>query len=126
MGEDISDWQRGEDTLPMRMTDYTMGLMHGKWESTVHVLHMYAVTKLCDCVDLEQEPMVGNDLGFLVGRNPFAVDRLAAKLLARAAEEEGKAVPPSALESSRRAAEYASETYGVLADTPVKKLEITA
>jgi uncharacterized Fe-S center protein len=122
-GEEITDWGRGEETLPVRMTDYAVGLMHGRWESTVHVLHMYDVTRLCDCVDMEQEPIIGLDLGFLVGKNPFAIDRLAADLAARAVEEEGAELSGSALRSAHKTAKYAEEAYGILAETPVETMQ---
>jgi uncharacterized Fe-S center protein len=124
-GEEITDWGRGEGTLCARMTDYTVGLMQGEWDSTIHVLHMYDVTGLCDCVDFEQEPLLERSLGFLVGKNPFAIDKLAADILARAAEEEGRSILRSSLESADRAARYARETYGILAETPVEMLKVT-
>lgn len=123
-GEEITEWGRGEETLPMRMTDYTMGLMHGKWESTIHVLHMYTITELCDCVDVHQEPMIARDLGFLVGRNPFAIDQLAAELLSRAAAKEGRDIDGSLLESAKRAAAYAEGAYGILSETRLETLEL--
>ncbi|MFQ6133921.1 MAG: DUF362 domain-containing protein [Armatimonadota bacterium] len=112
-GEDITDWQRGEDTLPLRMADYAMGLMNGKWEHTVHVLHMYSVTERCDCVDARQEPMLKHDLGFLVGRNPFAIDQIAADLLADALRSEGRPVDQSLLRTAARAASHVEDAYGM-------------
>jgi hypothetical protein len=121
-GEDITDWTRGEDTLPLRMTDYMMGLMAGRWEGVLHVLHMYTVTELCDCVDVCQEPLVRRELGFLVGKNPFAIDLLASRMLGEALAEEGVGLERPVLESAERAAAYARETYGVLAETEVERI----
>jgi len=112
-GEDIADWQRGQETLPLRMSDYTMGLMNGRWENTIHVLHMYAVTERCDCVNAAQKPMLKRDLGFLVGKNPFAIDQLAGGMLADALRDEGRRVDQSLLGTADRAASYVEEAYGI-------------
>ena len=63
-GAVIDDWQRGSETFAERMSDYVVGLMNGKWETTIHVLHLYAVTPLCDCVDQLQEPLLSRPLGY--------------------------------------------------------------
>jgi len=112
-GEDITDWQRGEDTLPLRMSDYTMGLMNGRWENIIHVLHMYSVTERCDCVNARQEPMLEHDIGFLVGKNPFAIDELAGRMLADALRDEGRPVEHSLLGTAQRAACYVEKAYGI-------------
>lgn len=128
-GEAIEDWERGEANLAERMTDYAVGLMQGKWDATIHVLHLYAVTPLCDCVDAAQKPLVRADLGFLVGKNPFAIDRLAGQLLAEAlsthATEDNARVDPAVLASAAAMAAYAHDTYGIVADPPVERLRAT-
>jgi len=117
-GEDITDWQRGEDTLPVRMADYTMGLMAGRWENTIHVLHMVTITERCDCLNVRQKPMLEHDLGFLVGRNPFAIDLLAARRLRDALPAERRAKVAPLLASAERTASHVKETYGVVTETP--------
>ncbi|MGD2094085.1 MAG: DUF362 domain-containing protein [Phycisphaerales bacterium] len=32
--EEINDWERGGETLPIRLADYTIGLMNGRWDNT--------------------------------------------------------------------------------------------
>lgn len=119
-GEDITDWQRGEDTLPMRMVDYAIGLMNGRWDNTIHVLHMYTITERCDCLDVRQDPMIERDLGFLVGKNPFAIDRLAGQLLANALREEGRGIDTD-FTSAQTSATYAEEAYGILPEPPLER-----
>ena len=123
-GREISDWVRGKDTLPSRMTDYVVGLMNGKWNSTVHVLHMYTVTEKCDCVDIKQEPLISRDLGFLIGKNPFAVDLIASRLLAREIAAESVDVDESVLRTAAVSAEYAYENYEIIPEAQVHKLFI--
>lgn len=120
----IEDWGRGQDTLPVRMADYTIGLMNGRWQSTIHVLHMYSVTERCDCLNVRQKPMLERDLGFLVGKNPFAIDRLAERMLAQALDEEGRKADGSLTGSAERTATYVLETYGIVADAPVETMAV--
>jgi len=124
-GKEITDWDRGGETLPVRMADYTVGLMNSRWGRAIHVLHMYAITKRCDCVNIRQEPLLKRDLGFLVGKNPFAIDKLASQILADALDQEGRRVDESLLKSAEITAEYVYETYGILADTPVNKTSLS-
>jgi len=123
-GEAIHDWTRGAATLCERMADYTVGLMQGKWATTVHVAHLYAATPLCDCVDAAQEPLLEGDIGFLVGKNPFAVDRLAGRLLRRALVEGGREVEEGPLGTAERTANYVQQAYGILAETPLERLPV--
>jgi ferredoxin len=119
---EITDWSRGRDTLPFRMADYVVGLMNGKWDRTLHVLHMYSITSRCDCLDARQKPMLGRDLGFLVGRNPFALDAAAARLVAEEAAAEGIEVKGALLDAAAGAAAYVAEAYGIAAETPIERI----
>ena len=121
-GADIDDWQRGQDTLAERMVDYTVGLMNGKWDTTIHVLHMYSVTALCDCVDERQTPLLRRDIGFLVGKNPFAIDRMASVILAEALLNQGAEADSGLIGSADASATYARDTYNILAQTPVEMI----
>ncbi len=123
--KEIADWDRGEETLPVRMADYTVGLMNNRWGRAIHVLHMYAITKRCDCVNIRQEPLLKRDLGFLVGKNPFAVDRLSARILADALSREGQAIDDSLLESAETTARYVYDAYGILSEAPVEKMSLS-
>jgi len=124
-GKEITDWDRGGESLPVRMADYTIGLMNGKWDNVVHVLHMYAITKRCDCVNTQQEPLLEHDLGFLIGKNPFAIDRLGARMLANALGKEGHVIGRSCLESVETTTKYVHEAYGISSDAPVEKISLT-
>jgi len=124
-GEEITDWERGSQTLPIRMADYTIGLMNGRWDNTIHVMHMYAITERCDCLDIQQSPMLKRDLGFLIGKNPFAIDRLAAQILAEALNKEGLAVDNSLLKSVEATANYVRENYGILTEVPVERTTVS-
>jgi len=98
-GEDIHDWSRGAETISRRMVDYTMGLMNGRWARTLHVLHMIDITRLCDCVDLQQKPILDTQPGFLLGWNPFDIDRWGAEIVLRL----GRRLDPAAKRSLRQA-----------------------
>ena len=76
----IQDWLRGSDTLPYRMTDYLTGMMEGTWDGLLNVAHLYNITRRCDCLDRPQKPIIPH-IGFLVGKNPFAVDLMCTYLL---------------------------------------------
>jgi uncharacterized Fe-S center protein len=123
-GEDITDWQRGGGTFPLRMADYTMGLMAGRWESTVHVLHLYNATERCDCVDARQKPLLKRDMGFLVGKNPFAMDALAARLLADALPPNRRNKLAPLLRAAERTADYVSQAFGICSETPINTIRI--
>ena len=123
-GAVVDDWQRGSETLAERMTDYVVGLMNGKWETTIHVLHLYAVTPLCDCVDEPQEPMLSRDIGFLVGKNPFAIDNLGGRMLICALQERRRDVPGQLLGSTLDSAAYARVPYGIITETPMERVSI--
>jgi ferredoxin len=122
---DITDWKRGEETLPLRMADYTLGLMNGKWDSCIHVLHMYSVTELCDCVDQKQTPMVG-DMGFLISKNPFAVDKAAGEMLTEAVNASGADIPASKLNTAHASADYVRDAYGIISDVPATKITLSS
>lgn len=119
---EISDWSKGQDTLPIRMTDYTMGLMNGKWENTIHVLHVYDVTERCDCIDVKQKPIPGADRGFLVGKNPFAMDKLGGRLLNESLGAEGIELEPELLCTADAGAAYALEQYGIISEPRVETI----
>ena len=123
-GEEITNWTRGEHTLPQRMVDYAVGLLNGRWDSTIHVLHMYSVTERCDCLDQEQKPMLERDLGFLIGKNPFAIDLAAARMLDDALGKQGVQTDTKFLEAAEATAAYAHDAYGILTDTPTESATI--
>jgi len=123
---EITEWTKGMESLPFRMTDYLMGLMHGRWEDLLNVAHLYNVTPLCDCVDGPQRPVCA-DLGFLVGRNPFAVDRAARDLLEERLVAEGHAdgirgFHPGDRHGSTFA--YAEERYGVVTRPELREVAV--
>jgi len=123
-GHEITDWQRGEDTLYLCMADYALGPMGKNWENIIHVLHMYDITERCDCLDKRQEPMIKRDLGFLIGKNPFAVDRLGARMLAKAADEEGRSVEKDLIGSAEKTADYVTSNYGIVTRSPKTRIPV--
>lgn len=123
-GEVITDWDRGKDTLPLRMADYAIGMMNGRWESTIHVLHMYSITERCDCLNVRQKAMVKQDLGFLVGRNPFAIDKLGSEMFAKACRDEGKDAEGTLLAAAETIAKYARVTYGIVSGALVERISV--
>lgn len=117
-GDEVADWEKGMDSLPRRMADYLMGLMDGRWEEVINVAHLYDVTPLCDCVNVRMKPIC-RPLGMLVGRNPFAVDLAARRLLDAQLIEEGckdglRGLCP--LDNGDTMYPYASETFGVVVE----------
>jgi len=123
-GNEISDWKLGEETLPERMTDYAVGIMNGKWDRTIHVLHMYRITELCDCVDQKQVPMV-KDIGFVMGKNPFAVDRIGAEILYGVLSPKQRTGYARALSVAEKTAVYAEQNYGIVSKAPLQPLLLT-
>jgi len=119
--EEITDWQRGRNSLPVRMADYTVGMMSGRWERALHVLHLYSITPQCDCVNARQRPLVPHDFGFLVGRNPFAVDTVAANLL----REHIAAKDTWAIRSADETAEYVQTRYDIHCRPPLLRQPVS-
>jgi len=123
-GKDISDWQRGEDTLPLRMADYVLGLMNGWWEKTIHVLHMYDITRLCDCVSQRQKPLL-EDIGFLISKNPFAIDEAAVRMVREALGKAECEIGQLNLKASDDSTNYLREVYGIITEVPVHKISLS-
>jgi uncharacterized Fe-S center protein len=98
--------------------------MHGRWNTVINVLHMYTVTERCDCVNRRQKPMIQQDLGFLIGKNPFAIDVIASRMLRNALDEEGRTFEEPLLQSAETAAAYVRETYGILSETPLETVSL--
>jgi len=124
-GQEITDWAKGEDSLPYRMVNYLIGMTVNRWEHIVHVAHLYNITLLCDCVNQEQTSIC-NDIGFLVGRNPFAVDRADRQILEqRLAEQGGKSIAafhPG--DTGYKIFEYAQTTYGVITEPEIEVIKV--
>lgn len=123
-GQEITDWTRGSSTLPERMADYTLGIMNGKWENVIHILHMYSVTERCDCLNIKQKPVLKKDLGFLIGKNPFAIDKLAGKIFTEAANKEGTGIDENLVKTATITADYLADNYGIVHEVPVEKIPL--
>jgi len=124
-GKQVTDWTRGRTTLPERMADYTLGLMNGKWNNVIHLLHMYAITERCDCLNVKQKPMLKKDLGFLIGKNPFAIDKLAGEIFAEAANNEGVKIEENLLKTAQITANYLADTYGIVDEGPLETISLS-
>lgn len=118
-GMEITDWQRGEDTLAGRMADYVLGLMNRRWQSTIHVLHLYNLTARCDCLDRRQKPLIAGGLGFLISKNPFALDRIGARFLREAVERQGVEAEMNLIQTAGKTATYVKNQYGIVSDPQV-------
>jgi hypothetical protein len=133
----IGKWTRGEETLPFRMVDYLVGMLDAKWDRLINVAHLYNITEQCDCIDKKQRAIV-SDIGFLVGRNPFAVDSSARDLfnLQVLSEREGK-VPQQITASGnipnmvarfypkdqgKAALNYVRDTFGIVVEPDVIRI----
>lgn len=81
-------------------------------------MHLYNITELCDCVDMRQKPIV-EDIGFLVGKNPFAVDKIAGELLSQRLSPSTADALAGKLTSARATADYVHRHYGIRTDGPV-------
>lgn len=118
----IQDWLKGSDTLPYRMTDYLLGMMEGRWDSLLNIVHLYNITRRCDCLDRPQRPILPH-MGFLVGKNPFAVDLMSTYLLHEEVYRRvrsGETVAPRGLKKPDILKLYFAEYHGV---EPFKRLQ---
>lgn len=122
--ECITDWVRGKHTFPLRLADCTVGIMNRRWQKTIHILHMYSITEHCDCLNGEQSPLLRDDIGFLVGKNPFAIDRLAAEFLTSRLGQGKANTYERALQAAGIVASYVEEKYGIVCDTSLTTLRI--
>ena len=122
--QEIDDWTRGSETISFRMADYTLGLMQDRWDRCLHVLHLYSITPLCDCVDVRQVPITGTEIGFLVGLNPFAVDRFGAMLLKEAAAAGGEKLSAEKVAAASATERYVRETYGIVSPGDVTTIAL--
>ena len=102
-----------------RTADYAIGIMNGFWDKTIHLMHLYGITTFCDGMDNRQTPVV-RDIGFLVGKNPFAMDKLAGVLLNKTAAAEQMKLPAHEISATEAIAAYVSRRYGILVDGPLE------
>ncbi|MBD3241556.1 MAG: DUF362 domain-containing protein [Chitinivibrionales bacterium] len=124
-GEDIHDWTRGAETMGYRMADYVMGLMSGRWERSINVLHLYGITPLCDCVDERQQPLLRQDLGFVVGMNPFAVDAWGARLVLEAARAEKISIDEGKVGMAYECERYVAAKYGLVSAPTLQRVSLS-
>jgi hypothetical protein len=85
---------------------------------------MYNATERCDCLNERQAPLLERDLGFLVGKNPFAMDVLGARLLADALPPNRREELAPMLNAAERTADYVSQAFGILSETSVGTVRI--
>ncbi|MFO7890040.1 MAG: DUF362 domain-containing protein [bacterium] len=124
-GAQVDNWKKGTDTIPYRMIDYLMGIMNGRWKNMVNVAHLYNITSLCDCVDVKQKPIC-NDIGFLIGENPLAVDNAAIHILDKQLKAEGVKTLKDRYPSDdwEKVFGYARDTYGVITEPELIEVEV--
>ena len=123
-GDRVRDWSRGTDIMGRCLVDYLVSMLYGKWENLVNVCHMVNITEDCDCLPGKKIPFV-EDIGFLVGKSPVAVDYIAMKLLLDQCDHLGVS-GYSSLEMLREGGagrdmfHYAQEHYGFSLDPKVE------
>ena len=85
-----------------------------------------SVTLLFSCTFATIIVNEGDDLrgGFLVGKNPFAIDLLATQMLAEAMNKEGHTFSESLIKSAEKTAAYVNKTYGIQIETPLERINI--
>lgn len=121
------DWSRGSDTIHARMTDYVIGIMQGLWDSSLHIAHLVRMTANCDCYNKDQS-VICDDIGFLVGRNPFAVDKCATELLIERMSRYADDDMNRKISAIRRGDPwaYAHATYSIISDADLEVLPYKA
>jgi len=118
----IKQWMRGQDTINQRLADYFIGMVAGRWDSILHVAHMVKITVGCDCLNSHQE-LMSPDIGFLVGKNPFAVDRAAEILLEEVAGNQPEARRQIDMQRKADVYNYVENKYGLVTEPEIKKVK---
>jgi len=118
--KEIKKWMRGIDTIHQRLADYFVGIMHGRWERTVHLAQLVRITDSCDCLNAAGAP-ISPDIGFLVGNNPFAVDRAAEMLIRESAPGENATLKKLLeLQAKGDIFNFVEEKYGLVTQPEVR------
>jgi hypothetical protein len=68
--------------------------------------------------------MLDGDLGFLVGKNPFALDLMAARLLSERLPSCRREALGPLLATAETTARYVHETYDVVTETPLETMAL--
>lgn len=121
-----SDWMRAEGSISYRLADFLMAMMDGRWERFLNILHLYNITRLCDCINRPQTPIFDH-LGFLIGQNPFAVDLMARRLLCEELKRQGKGDGLEVFfkrDEGERPYEYVKGLYGIVVEPEVVSLSL--
>jgi hypothetical protein len=66
--------------LQERIVEHAAAIVRGKPGRIAYVTDATAITKDCDCLGLEQEPVLP-DLGLLASRDPVAIDQAVLELV---------------------------------------------
>jgi hypothetical protein len=67
-------WGINGQELQERIVEHAAAVIRSKGERMVHVMVMQQVTKDCDCLGLDQRPLL-DDVGFLASRDAVALDQ---------------------------------------------------
>ncbi|MFP4521172.1 MAG: 4Fe-4S binding protein [Fibrobacterota bacterium] len=121
---EITDWGKGMDTLSRRMADYAIGLIDGRWDSIINTVHIYTVTERCDCLNTVQKPMITDNPGFVISKNPFYADSLAAEFLKKRLPSEAASANSYLTGTAKSAEEYVKEGYGILSPENYEVIKI--
>ncbi len=126
----ISDWNKGTESLDVRMAEYTIAMLsfyHGKM---LHVGHLYSITGMCDCMNTHQKPNC-RDIGIVIGLNPFAVDFAGAALegMMKAGDDRSFSTD-SMLEQAKKSKrfalyDYVKNTFSIDYEPEMERIEIS-
>jgi len=67
------DWSEGAPTVQEKIGEYATGVLKGKSASYVNFLNH--ISKYCDCFRLTKNAPLMDDIGFIAGNDPVAVDQ---------------------------------------------------
>lgn len=125
----ITDWNKGTDSLDVRMSEYTIALLANYNGDMINIGHLYTITGMCDCMDVHQKPNC-NDIGITVGYNPFAVDFVSTTLEGLIKSGDKTTYKPGDLvEFSKKSSryemyEYVKNNFGVEYIPEITRIEI--
>ncbi len=73
------DWAIGGRELQERIVEHAAAVVRGKPKRIGYVTAAMAITKDCDCLGRDQEPLI-EDIGLLASRDPVAIDQAVLRL----------------------------------------------
>jgi uncharacterized Fe-S center protein len=109
------DWTIDSAVLQRRMAEHALGAIAGKRSKCVFVNALTDMTSGCDCMAERQKPLIP-DVGFLLSRDPVAIDQATLDLTAKRG---GRRSPSSRSRSSMREPSSRTPRRSVSASAPI-------